>query len=255
MKLMRLMVILLPTILTFSPPAVLGQSVDDLSIMTENYPPYNFEKDGRLQGISVDLMVLMLEKVGSRQDRSSIRLLPWARGYQLLLRKPGTCLFSTTRTKERETLFKWVGPISKTTISLVARKDRHATVRSKADIAKYKVGVVVDDVGEQLLLQQGVPPRNLDRIAGVGVTRLSIRKLNQGRIDLWSYEENVARWEIKAMGLDPEDYTIAYVLSEGELYFAVHRDTPESLITTLQQALDEIKGEDRYQEILNRYLE
>ena len=148
-----------------------------------------------------------------------------------------------------------MGPISKTTISLVARKDRHATVRSKADIAKYKVGVVVDDVGEQLLLQQGVPPRNLDRIAGVGVTRLSIRKLNQGRIDLWSYEENVARWEIKAMGLDPEDYTIAYVLSEGELYFAFHRNTPDSLIATLQQALDEIKGEDRYQEILNRYLE
>ena len=66
MKLTRLLLILLPAVLTFSPPAVLGQSVDDLTIMTENYPPYNFEKDGRLQGISVDLMVLMLEKVGSR---------------------------------------------------------------------------------------------------------------------------------------------------------------------------------------------
>ena len=31
-------------------------SVDDIVFVTENYPPFNFEKDGDLQGVSVDTL-------------------------------------------------------------------------------------------------------------------------------------------------------------------------------------------------------
>ena len=105
--------------------AALTQSVDNLTIMTEIYPPYNFKEKGELKGISVDLMVLILKKLGSRQTRNNIKLWPWARGYREVLGKKNTCLFSTTRTIEREKHFKWVGPITSTTISILARKKKN----------------------------------------------------------------------------------------------------------------------------------
>ncbi len=70
-----------------TPSVVFAQHVDDLILMTEQYPPFNFKKDGKLQGISVDMIVLMLEKIDAKLTRKNIRLLPWARGYSDVLSK------------------------------------------------------------------------------------------------------------------------------------------------------------------------
>ena len=236
------------------PSFIFAQSVDEISFMTENYPPYNYEENGKLQGISVDLLVLILRKRKSKQSLENIHLKPWARGYHELLYKKNTCLFVTTRTEKRENLFKWVGPISSTTISIIARKDRNVKIDSEKDIAKYKIGVVRKDIGEQLMINAGIPLKKLDRIGGINVTIQSIRKLNIGRIDAWSYEENVAKWEIKANGFNPNDYEIVYKLKEGKLYYAFHKDTSNSLIQKLQNTLDILKKEGTYQKVLDKYL-
>jgi ABC-type amino acid transport substrate-binding protein len=231
-----------------------AQTIDDLTIVTEHYPPYNFQDDGHLQGIAVDLLVGIFEKLGARRGRDSIKQWPWARGYQRLLRKPGTVLFSTTRTPEREAQFKWVGPISPTTIALIARKDRAVVIRSPEDLKRYRLGVVVDDVGEQLLLRAGFTVGELDRVSGADVTQLSISKLNGGRIDAWSYERNVALWEIRQAGHDPADYEVVHVLSEGHVYYAFHKDTPDALIAQIQDALDELVHDGGLDRIRERYL-
>lgn len=236
------------------PSTVFAQSVDNLTIMTENYPPFNFEDKGKLQGIGVDLMVLMLKKVSSNQGRGDIVLLPWARAYMKALKEKNTCLFSTTRTKERENLFKWVGPISTTSIVLIARKDRGVKINATEDIKEYNVGVIYNDIGEQLLIKTGIGGNNLNRLAGTNVTLQAIRMLNSGRIDVWSYEENVAKWEIRAKGFNPNDYETVYTIAKGELYFAFHKDTSEVLIQKLQNALDELKNQGEYQKILDKYL-
>lgn len=193
-----------------------ARSVDDLELMTENYPPYNFMDRNGLRGISVDLMVLMLKKVNSKQTLDDIKLLPWSDGYSALLNKKNTSLFAATRTEHREKLFKWVGPISSTTIALIARKDKNIKINSMEDVRKYKVGVVIDDIGKQLLVEAGIKLENLDRAGGVDVIPKSIEKLNAGKIDIWSYEENVANWGIKAKGFDPDEYEAVYILEERE---------------------------------------
>ena len=58
------------------PATVFSQPIDDLILMTEEFPPYNFEADGYLQGTSIDLMCLILKKAGSTLSRDDIRLLP-----------------------------------------------------------------------------------------------------------------------------------------------------------------------------------
>lgn len=226
-------------------------SVDDIVFMTEQYPPYNLEDDNTLQGIAVDTLTLMFQRAGAKQTREDIKLLPWARGYKRVLSEPNTCLFSTTRTEEREELFKWVGPIAPNTVGLIARKESNIKISSADDIKKHKIGTIRDDVAEQYLTRAGI---SLDHLERVAETPLNIKKLNRGRIDLWAYGENVAMWELKANGFNPADYESVYVLDSKELYFACHKDTPDSVIQKLQAAIDTLKTDGEYEKILNRYL-
>ena len=64
-----------------------------------------------MQGISVDLLEAVTERMGQTVSRKEVRVEPWADGYRAALEGNGTVLFSTARTPERENLFKWAGPI------------------------------------------------------------------------------------------------------------------------------------------------
>jgi polar amino acid transport system substrate-binding protein len=233
--------------------SAMAASVDDVVFMTEQYPPYNLEKDDEVTGIAVDILTLMLKRTGSALTRDDIQLLPWARGYKRVLSEPNTCLFSTTRTEEREDLFKWVGPIAPNKVGLIGKKESNMEISSTEDIAKYKIGTIIDDVAELHLVNAGI---ELDSLARVTSTVQNIKKLNLGRIDLWGYGENVAMWELKANGLNSADYEMVYVLDASkELFFALNKDTPDSVIQELQSALDSIKQDGEYQKILDHYLQ
>jgi ABC-type amino acid transport substrate-binding protein len=245
---------LLPGALLFLllvPFAVSGQSVDDLSLYTEEYPPFNFEENGELKGITVDLMDEMLSRAGSALTKNDIQLVPWNNGYQRALNEPNTALFATTRTSQREDLFQWVGPIAPTTIVLTAKKSAGISVNGVSDMNRYRIGTVREDVGEQLLVELNV---NRSAIDSAPTPLANVRKLAAGRIDLWAYEASVAKWLLKSNGYDPSQYEEVYTLSEGQLYFAFHKQVPQSVLDTLQQALDSMKEDGTYQAILDRYL-
>ena len=226
-------------------------SVDDIVFMTEQYPPYNFEEDNRIRGIAVDTLALMLQRAGSKQTREDIILLPWARGYKRVQSEPDTCLFSTTRTEEREHLFEWIGPIAPEAVGLIARKERNIKIDSVEDIEKHKIGTIRGDVAEQYLIIAGINVDNMERVAK---TILNIRKLNHGRIDLWAYDENVAMWELKANGFNPADYESVHLLGRKNQYFACHKGTSDTVIQKLQAALDALKADGEYEKILDRYV-
>lgn len=231
-------------------PSIAG-TVDDLTLLTEAYPPFNFEENGELKGISIDLMVKMLEKAGSSLNRDNIKLLPWARGYEQVQAQENVALFAMTRSAHREQLFKWVGPISPTVIGLNAKKAQGVEINSFDDIRNYRVGVIREGISPQLLIQGGIPKQSLQQVS---TTLQNILKLERGRIDVWAYESNVASWEIKSKGLNPSDYEVVHVLQKGELWFAFNRQTPDSVIKSLQTAYEQLVNEGDYQRILDRYL-
>jgi len=113
--------------------------------MSEQFPPFNFEENGQLKGTSVDLIALILERLNSKQNRNDIEILPWGRSYQKLLKEMNTVLFVVTRTKTRENLFKWVGPISDAKDVFLARKDKRITIKT-IDDAKNTIGAVIPDI-------------------------------------------------------------------------------------------------------------
>lgn len=232
-------------------PLAYAADLKSLNYVTESYPPYNFKAGGEVKGIAVDLLQEALKQSGNEITNKALSIQPWTRAYQSAMKGPNTVLFSTTRTEQREPLFQWVGPISDTRVVLLARKDSNITLNSVSDAANYKIGVIRDDIGEQLALSNGIPDAKLKR---VGKAPALAKMLDKGRVDLWAYEENVARWFIKSNGLNNGDFVTVLVLSEGQLYYSFSPDVDPALVQQLQQAVDDVRGSSLYQEILGRYL-
>lgn len=66
-------------------------SAAPLAILTEEFPPYNYTQDGRLRGISTDILRLMLAQAGMDAQADSFQVLPWSRAYQDVLSHPIPC--------------------------------------------------------------------------------------------------------------------------------------------------------------------
>ncbi|MBA4367566.1 MAG: amino acid ABC transporter substrate-binding protein [Desulfobacterium sp.] len=229
-----------------------ARNIDELYLMSEEFPPYNYTENGEIKGTSIDLMDRILQKLHSKQNKNNIHILPWARAYNYLLKRENTVLFAMTRTQNREKLFKWVGPISTARNVLIARKARQIKISSVEDIQKYIVGAVRNDAGAQLLISEaGIQEETISLVSSA---IQSIKMLNLDRIDLFAFDENVTAWLIKKNRLNPEDFETVFILQEGLHYFAFHQNTPDLIIENFQKALDEIKTQGEYDKILDRYL-
>lgn len=228
-----------------------SSSIDDYKFMTEDYPPFNYGQGHDVKGLSVELWDLMLKKLNSKKTIKEVEVLPWARSYKTLQLEDNTLLFVMTRTAERESLFKWVGPVAPTKIVIISPKSKNIKINSFADFSKYKIGVVRDDVGESLLLSNNVHISNIDRAVKLSD---NIKKLLAGRIDAISYEENVLKWTLKQEGEKVSDYEIIFSLKEGEVFFAFNKNTPDDLIKQVQEAFDQVKQSSEYKQIMDKYL-
>ncbi|MCP4346590.1 MAG: transporter substrate-binding domain-containing protein [Desulfobacterales bacterium] len=225
-----------------------AQTKTDLMYMTENARPFNWEENGELKGLAVELLRLMWDRMGMPHQK--IKLYPWARAYFYLQEKPNTVLFSTSRTEHRENMFKWVCPIKRTKYSLIARKDRNIKIATFDDAKKYEVGSIRDDVAEQLLKNKNFPD---DKIQPVADIRQNIHKINIGRIDLMTFnEESMYNW-IKKMGFKTEDFETVYVIQETPVCYAFNKGVSDDVITQFQNALDQIVKKPEYQKLHDKY--
>ena len=223
---------------------------ESLDFITEELPPYNYTESGIARGIAVDILLEAAAGAGLPIARRDIRSLPWARGYQMVKKGPGVLLFSMARTDERGPQFKWVGPIMANRIVLLARKDRQLQISQPADLSAYRIGVIRDDIGHQLINRLGVSDSQL-HISASAIQLANL--LHNSRIDLWAYDETTAYWFIRNLDLDSHNFTPAHVLKEGEMYFAFSMDTNAAQLLRLQHGLNALKQQPRYLEILDSY--
>lgn len=232
-----------------------GNAIDNLTLFTEEYPPYNYlNKDtNKLEGIYVEVVDYILKDNNSKLSAKDIQLVPWARAYRTTLTDKNTAIFAITYTEERSPLFKWVGPVTDTSQVLIAKKSKKIKINNLEDINKHSVVVVRDDVAEQLLVSSGVDKK---KIQEAQFPILCARMLGGDRVDLWAYAEGTARYILKKEYGGFGDYEIVYVLNKGELYIGFNKDTPDEVIEMFQKSLDKLKtvDVDKYNEILNKYI-
>ncbi|EGS62157.1 substrate-binding periplasmic protein [Vibrio cholerae] len=248
----------LGVVLSFSPSVkVQAQGLESLTYYTENYPPLNFaQEDGKPAGIAVDLLLEAAAAVNVTLNLDQIFVQPWPRSYRSALLKQDGVLFSTTRTTHRENLFNWVGPIADIKVVVLARKSSQIKVNDPIELGNYPIGVIRDDIGEQQLLQLGVPRESM--VEGSTVSSLAEQLLKK-RIDLLAYDERTALWWMSQDSYPVEEFETVYVLMQGSLYYAFNKNIDKSVLNDLQKGIELIKnsvnenGVTRSQAILDKY--
>jgi len=222
-------------------------SAQELTIITEEYPPINFVKDGVITGSSAEIVKEILHRLKQSDD---IRVLPWARGYNLLKTHSNVVLFSTARTQERESRFHWVGPLCMSRNGFYAKKGHSLRINSLKDaklvgsIATYK-----EDAREQMLKSWGFT--NLDS-SNSGASNL--KKLLSGRVDLWFYDNIGQSLLVKEVGVDPADIKLVYPVVEIGLYIAFSKGTSRKIVEKWQTTLNDMKQDGLFEKISRKWL-
>ncbi len=229
---------------------VLGKA-EEIFVVTEDYPPYNFEKEGKITGFSTEIVNELIKRVGIK---SKLDIYPWKRAYDLALREKNILIFTITRSEQREKLFKWVGPIASRKIFLYRLKDRiDIKIRNLEDLKEYVTGVVPDDAVGQYLQNIGFEVgQHLERVP---TERINVKKLFMKRIDLVGNTELNMAYLVKNLGFEFYQVEKTFELPHGgDYYLAFSKKTSDTIVNSFQQALGQIKQEGTYKKIKLKYL-
>jgi polar amino acid transport system substrate-binding protein len=240
---LSVLVILMLSFAFFLSPAFGGE----FSIYTENYAPFNFTEGGKVTGLSSEVMFELLNRVG---HPNNIKVQLWSEAYEKVSNSKGCILYSMTRTKEREGLFKWVGPLATDQWVFYAKKGSGIKISNLDDARKVaKIGTCKDTATEQFLKTEG-----FTNIVSAADDNENAAKLMSGDIDLWIVGDLQGVYKAKTSNIDPSNFEVVQKIQDAELYIAFSKETPDSEILKWQKALDALKEEGIYKKIVAKYM-
>jgi polar amino acid transport system substrate-binding protein len=196
-------------------------------LVTEEAAPYNYHDDSTntIVGSSTEIAQELFTRANLPHR---VAIYPWARAYEMAQANQLNCVFSTTRTKEREPYFTWVGPLVTNHWILYALPNTNIRLKTLNDAKAYKIGGYRDDAIVLYLNSQGF--NNID-IANNN--EQALQKLSTGKVDLWA---TGAGGIVKAQH---EGIKVTPLLNfkKTELYMACHPATPSNIIAQLNNIL------------------
>jgi polar amino acid transport system substrate-binding protein len=214
---------------------------ETLTLLTEEYPPYNFSKNGVISGASVEQAELMMKAVGTPY---SLEILPWARALSLTENQPWTCLFTTGHDDERDKRFKWVEPLLVDRMVMVRKTGSGVNPANVEEAKRFTVGTQRGDFSASYLQKHDFP--KIDLAADMETTA---KKLLSDRIDLMMTSEKTFQM-MRDQGAALES---ALVL-EGKFYgFACNLSVPDALVKGMQAQLDKLIADGTQDRIFVKY--
>jgi polar amino acid transport system substrate-binding protein len=214
-------------------------------LYTLEYAPYVWQDAAhtRTEGILSDLVVELMGRANVAYAPPVI--VPWARGLAQAALSPNTCLFPTVRTPERETVYEWIGPISKNHWALFARAEDRLRIRDLDDVRDYAVGTLLGDFNVSQFSARGI------RVAAVPDDRLNPRKLQMRRIDLWSTELLVGQRILRDQGIT--DIEPVFSFAEVDQYLACNHSMSREDVARLNELIKTMWSDGSIARIYSRY--
>lgn len=218
---------------------LVSQAKEKLYFFTEQYPPYNMTNDGssfahkgeNISGLCTDIVKAVLKDV---PYQSRIKLRNWSYGLDRTKRKENTGLFCAARSKEREALFNWVGPITDLRWTLFAKPGSDITLNKLEDARGYTIGGYKGDVMSNYLISQGF------NVVLADTSQMVPRKLELGQVDLWVTDQLTGPY-IAADVTDMDELKEVFIFRSTPMYIAMNKTTSDKVINHLQQALDSLR--------------
>lgn len=227
----------------------------DFRAVTEDWPPFNYQREGRSTGFAIELLQAASSRLG---QEIPAEFLPWERAYRIAQHEPNVLIFTMARKPEREALFKWVFPIAPRTIYLYKLAKRtDIQLKTIDDARHFKIATRGEsDAATADLLRLGFQSGvNLDMLHG-GSDENNLQKLVFGRVDLVAASELQLSHTARSLGRQPGEFERTVKLSDtGEMYyFAFSRGTPDALVSRVRKAFEGLSADGTVERIRRKYL-
>lgn len=202
-----------------------------LIINTEEYPPFNYsDNQGEIVGSATVLLNNALDKANIE---AQFRILPWARAYTEARLNQHHCVYSTTRTQERETLFRWVGPLAVNEWAAFSLVERDVNAATLAGLGNWRVGSFREDAVGEYVASQGV------NVLLAPSERENIARLKAGLLDVIVTGKATGEFMAEEQGIALEHL---FTFAHAPLYLACHPSVSEALLARLQLQLDALRA-------------
>jgi polar amino acid transport system substrate-binding protein len=221
-----------------------AQTPPTLHILTEQYPPYNMQEvGGRITGMSTEVVreMFLRAKLPYR-----IELQPWIRAFNNAVLENNTCVYSTTRTDNREHQFKWIGPLVANTWVLYGGPHSPQGMTALDDARRYSLGGYSGDAESQYLIGLGF------NVELTPADELNIRKLQAGRIDFWATSKQRGAYLLAR--LKTSDIKLLLTFNNVFMYLACNPGVPDSTIRRLNEALTSMQHDGFNEALRKRYM-
>ncbi len=199
-----------------------------LYLTTETSAPSSMQDGTRVIGIATDKV---REAMGRAGVDYSIELLPWKRAFLAAQQRPDACVYSTSRTPEREALFKWAGPTDVGEWVLMGRADSKLKLRSLEDARGLRIGTYNGDARDAYLRARGF------RVDAASEDIANAGKLLLDRIDLWAAGFRSGSTILARYGYDKKIVPVL-VFNRIEMYLACNRAVPDAVVERLNAAFE-----------------
>ena len=216
-----------------------------INITTEYLFPLSIsEKEGgAIYGQSAD-------KVHELLKRSLVpyqmKMMSWNRAYELARHNEDTCVFSTVRTKERETSFQWIGPISTGNWAVFGSPDKLGKFTRLEDVKKSTIGTELGNVSVAYLSERGF------HIVTSTESATTFKNAAIGRIDFATAGDIHGNKIIRENHLESKLVWL-FNYHSSDYYLACNVKMNAETISLLNSKLNEMKMDGSLKRINNKY--
>ena len=232
-----------------------GVAANTRSAVTEWFYPYQIINDENdLTGYAIELADLLFQNAG---EQGNIKLLPWSVAYNTALSSPDTLIFLIGRNAIREQQFHWIGPVASDILYFYALHGSPIEASENLqDFKQYRISVVKDATTHQFLKRAQFP--NIYPMPATDSNadeQVRIKMLINKRADLLIASKGAIRWSLGQLALPENSLKIVYRASplDTQLYFAFNKNSDIRLVKKYQNALEQIKITDKYQQLRKKW--
>jgi polar amino acid transport system substrate-binding protein len=216
-----------------------------INVTTEYLYPLNIaDKDGGLiYGQSADKVHELFKR---SQISYQIKMMSWNRALELARNDSRTCVFSTVRTKERESSFHWIGPIATGNWGVFGSPDKVGKISRLEDIKQSSIGTEAGNVSVSFLTEKGF------HMVTSYESDTTFKNLAVGRIDYATAGDIHGRKIIEQNHLQDKVVWL-FNYQSSDYYLACNLKMKAESISQLNSKLREMRADGTYKRIDNKY--
>ncbi|MCG8490927.1 MAG: transporter substrate-binding domain-containing protein [Sneathiellales bacterium] len=215
-------------------------AAERITVVADLWAPYVTVEDGKVSGISTDLVLRALKKADIPY---TLRILPWSRAYEMALNEKNILIFTLVRTQERLRKFKWAARLHPNVPAFLygLKSSRIGPINSLQDAKKYSVAAPRSSYSAQRLIASGFQSQKNFVETKDGET--AFKMMINSRVDLLAEASSHMDILLKQSNISPDRVKAYIQIEDVELYTAFSLKTEDKLVEKFTRAIKAVKTE------------